>query len=151
LSEDRLPQPVDLLHSSLIAYQLALRDILGSGWATFVHPVLENFTKLNEAIGINLEKGGNLDQAFQNFSNIIQSAGLVRELRFERLGKQKYYVHVEGCVWAPQVHKKLNPKDLTCPFALMAMSIFQNSSHKKVKLTTSEYFPEGTKTLIETI
>ena len=89
-------------------------------------------------------------RALQNLSKTLKASSFVRDVRFEKLGAQKYIVHVDGCMWAPKVHKKLNMKDLTCPLALMAMSIVQTHGNKVV-YADSEYFEKGTNTLIETM
>jgi hypothetical protein len=134
-----------------MAYQVVLRDILGTGRTVFVCPVLESFMKINEATGVRLVKEQSLDATLQNLSKAIKASGLVKDFRIEKLGAQKYTVHVDGCSWAPEAHKKLNPKDLTCPFALMAMSVVQAHSGNNVRFADSEYLKEGTKTRIETM
>lgn len=151
LSRKRSLDVVTLFHSMLIAYQMALRDILGSGRAVFVCPVLENFAKITEATGVHLAEGQSLDAAIQNLSKAIKASGLVKDLGLEKLGVQTYIVHVEECSWARKAHKRLNAKDLTCPLALMAMSVVQAHTANKVRATDSEYFETGTRTRIEPI
>lgn len=151
MSKEKSPDVVTLFHSMLVAYQTALRDILGTGKAVFVCPVLENFAKINETTGVHLLKGQSLHEALRNLSRTIKASGLVRDFRLEKLSAQEYTVNVDGCIWAPEAHKKLNTKDLACPLALMAMSIVQAHSGNKVKVIDSEYFERGTKTKIKTI
>lgn len=147
-------KPLDtavLFHSMLVAYQIALKNILGvGGGAVSTCPVLDNFTKINEATGVHMVSRQSLDEALENLSSLLKASGLVREFGFEKFGERKYIVHVDDCVWAPTVHKKLHTKDLTCPLALMAMSIVQAHSGKKVKVADSEYLEKGTRTRIET-
>ena len=144
-----MPEVANLLHSLLIAYQVTLRDILGSGRAIFVCPVLDNFTKINKATAVHVAEGQSLDTSLENLSKTIKASGLVDNFHYEKLSVQEYVVHVEGCTWAPETHKKLNTKDMTCPFALMAMSIVQSHSGKKIQDAASEYYAKGTKTRIE--
>ncbi|MEM0095881.1 MAG: hypothetical protein QW660_04520 [Candidatus Bathyarchaeia archaeon] len=54
-------------------------------------------------------------------------------------------------MWARHIHEEPSPKDVTCPFALIAMAVFQKFTGKKVKVTESTYFKEGTETIIEPI
>ncbi|MFQ6068243.1 MAG: hypothetical protein ACE5KD_01745 [Candidatus Bathyarchaeia archaeon] len=149
MSVEKPSDVVALFHSMLEAYQISLRDILGSGKAVFVHPVLENFMKINEATGVHMVKGQSLDVALQNLSKTIKATGYVKDFRFEKLSAQKYLIHVDGCIWAPEVHKNLNPKDLTCSYALIGMAIIQAYSGSNAKCTHSEYLKKGTKTIIE--
>ncbi|MFQ6068834.1 MAG: hypothetical protein ACE5KD_04735 [Candidatus Bathyarchaeia archaeon] len=151
MNEEKFSNVTTLFHSMLLAYQIALRDILGTGRVVFVRPALENFAKINEATGVHLVKGKSLDEAFRNLSKTMKVLGLVKDFRFEKLGTQKYIVHVDDCIWAPETHKQLNTKNLVCPLALIAMSIVQAHSNNKVKVIDSEYFERGTKTRIESV
>jgi len=138
-----------LFHCILFAYQKALKDILGTGSAVFVHPVLKTVTRISEKQGINLIKGETIDEVFDNLSKLIEETGFLKEFRFEKLAPEKYVLHVDGCVLASHIHEELKPKDVTCPFALLAMSIFEKVLNGKVKVADSEYFKTGTRTIIE--
>lgn len=138
-----------LFHCILFAYQKALKDILGTGSAVFVHPVLKTVTRISEKQGINLIEGETIDEVFDNLSKLIEGTKIIGEFRFERLAPEKYVLHIDGCVWAPHIHEELKPKDVTCPFALLAMSIFEKILNGKVKVADSEYFKTGTRTRIE--
>lgn len=151
MRNEKLPDVATLFHSLLVAYQIALKNILGTGRAVFVGPVLENFIKINEATGVHMVARQSLDATLQNLCETIKASGLVKDFRLEKLGAQKYMVHVDGCIWAPEAHKKLEPKDLTCPFALMAMALVQAHSGNRIKFVDSEYHEKGTKTRIETM
>jgi len=140
-----------LLHSMLTAYQLALMEILGSGQAVFVQPVLTNFAKINEMSGVKFAQTEDIDETFQNLSDIFKSARLLQGFHLEKLSEKKYMVHVDGCVWASHLHKKLASQGFPCVYALMAMSIFQTKTVGKVKIVTSEFLEDGSKTLIEVI
>jgi len=138
-----------LLHGILFAYQKSVKDILGTGSAIFVHPVLSIIKRINKRSGVNLIKGRNIDEVFENLSKLMQTTGLVKEFRFEKLSPERWILHVDGCVWAPHIHNELKPKDVTCPYALIAMSIFEDVLKGKVKVADSEYSKDGTKTRIE--
>jgi len=138
-----------LLHGILFAYQKSVRDILGTGSAVFVHPVLSIIKRINRRAGVNLIKGRNIDEVFENLSKLMQTTGFMKEFRFEKLSPERYILHVDRCVWAPHIHNELKPKDVTCPYALMAMSIFEEVLKSKVKVADSEYHENGTKTTIE--
>jgi hypothetical protein len=46
---------------------------------------------------------------------------------------------------------ELEPKDVTCPLALIAMAVFEKATGKKVKVSESKYNREGTETIIESM
>jgi hypothetical protein len=147
------PEPIidipTFFHTLLFAYQKKLKDILGSGEAVFVHPVLETINMFEKEKGLQLIKGETLDEIFENFSKKLVNAKVVREAWFERLGSERYMMHVEGCAFANPSHDFLKPTDVLCPYAFIAMSIFQSVTGKKVKITESAFTAQGTKTLIE--
>ncbi len=138
-----------LLHGILFAYQKSVKDLLGTGAAVFVHPVLNIVKRIKERAGVNLIKGSNIDEVFENLSKVMPTAGLVKEFRFEKIAPKKYILHVDGCIWAPHIHEELKPKDVTCPFAIVTMAIFEEVLKCKVKVADSEYYKNGTETLIE--
>lgn len=138
-----------LMHGTLFAYQKAVKDILGTGSAVFVHPILDILKGIHKRTGANLIKGSNIDEVFENLAKVMPTTGFVKALRFEKLAPKRYVLHVDGCAWAPHIHGELKPKDVTCPYALIAMSIYQEVSESKVKVAGSEYSENGTKTRIE--
>jgi len=140
-----------LFHNLLFAYEKAVKEILGSGKAVFVHPTLEILKKIDEKRGSRLMEGENLEEAWTNLSNFFSQGNVVKEFSFKKIGPEKYVLRVDGCIWASHIHEELSPKDVTCPFALIAMSIFQKFTSKKVKVTESAYFKKGTETIIESL
>lgn len=126
-----------------------MKDILGTGSAVFVHPVLKTVTRISDKQGINLSEGETIEEVLDNLSKLIEDTKIIREFRFEKLAPEKYVLHIDDCVWATHIHEELKPKDVTCPFALLAMSIFEKVLNGKVKVADSEYFKTGTRTRIE--
>jgi hypothetical protein len=43
------------------------------------------------------------------------------------------------------------PEDVTCPYALLAMAVFEKVTGRKVKVADSRYFKEGTETIIQAL
>ena len=140
-----------IFHGILFAYQKATANILGSGAAVFVHPILDIIKKISDRIGINLINSNDLDEVFDNFSKVMPTSGLVKGFRFEKVNDQTYILHVERCAWAKHIHSELKPEDVTCPYALMAMAVFETVTKEKVKLASSKYEEEGTLTTISSI
>jgi hypothetical protein len=136
-------------HTILFAYQKKLKDILGSGGAIFVHPVLDTISLIEREKGLNLIKGETLDEIFENFTKELKNTRVVTEVSFKKLGSERYVFHVDGCAFAEHAHDLLKPKDVACPYALIVMSIFQSVTGKKVKNTESLFTPTGAETIIE--
>ena len=136
-------------HTILFAYQKKLKDILGSGEAVFVHPVLDTISLIEHEKGLNLIKGETLDEVFENFANEMKKTGAITEATFKKLGPDRYIFNVEGCAFAEYAHDLLRPKDVACPYALIAMSIFQSVTGKKVKNAESLFTSTGAGTIIE--
>jgi len=147
-SEGTIDLPT-FFHTILFAYQKRLKDILGSGEAIFVHPVLETISLIEKEGELNLLKGETLDEIYENFSKQLVESKVVEKAWFEKLGPERHVFHVEGCAFAEFSHGLLKPRDVVCPFALIAMSMFQSVTGKKVKVADSEFTSDGTKTLIE--
>jgi hypothetical protein len=139
-----------LYHCVFFAYQKAVHEILGSGSVIFVSPVLDTIRKIGARTGVNLTESKNIDEALENLSRAFEGSGFVRKYRFEKLSPNKFVLHVDGCLWAKHIHQMLEPKDVICPQALVAMAIFEKIVGK-IKPTTSEYYEEGTKTIIQTL
>lgn len=138
-------------HSILFAYQKKLKDILGSGEAVFVHPVLDTFNIIEREKGLQLIDGESVEEVLNNFQDKLMKTGLVKKVKFEKMGPEKFLFSVDGCAFSNPCHKLLDPKDVTCTYALLAMALFQSVTGKKVKPAMSEFSPEGAKTIIEAL
>lgn len=137
-----------LFHAILFAYQKSLKNILGSGEAIFVQPVLETLDKLDKEKGLHVTRGKNADAVLENFALDLVATQTIKKASFEKKNPRGYNFCVEGCVFAGHIHHLLNPKDVVCPLALVAMAVYQSSTGERVKVTESEFTAEGSKTLI---
>jgi hypothetical protein len=140
-----------LFHSLLFAYQKSVKELLGSGSAIFVHPMIETLNNVERKRGLNLLKGKSLDEAYANLSNFFLKTGVVKEFTFQKVDSEKYVLKVDGCIWASHIHEELKPKDVTCPYALLAMAVFEKVTGRKVKVADSIYLQTGTETIIEAL
>lgn len=138
-----------LMHELLFAYQKSMKKILGSGAAVFLHPTLDIINSIRKQTGKSLLEGQNIDEAFETLSKTFSNSGIVKEFRFEKIEPTKYVLHINGCIWAPHIHNYLKPKDLICPFALIAMAVFEGVTKNKVKAVDSEYLKNGSRTKID--
>lgn len=139
---------ISLLHVVLFAYQKKLKDILGTGEAIFAHPVIETILTINEERRLNLVDGDTLDQVFANFSQKIMNSKVAKTVRFEKLGPKNFVLHLDECMFAEHVHHLLKPEDVTCPFALLAMSILESVVGHRAKNSRSEFTELGSRTKI---
>jgi len=138
-----------LFHGLLFAYQKATKDILGSGCEVFLHPTLEILGKIDEKKGTPLPKAGSLDEAVAAFSDMLLRTKAVKGFSFKKVGHEKYLLRIDGCTWARHIHKMLEPKDVTCPLALIVMAIYRKHIGDKVEESESKYLEEGTETEIK--
>ncbi|MFA5364807.1 MAG: hypothetical protein WC325_06465 [Candidatus Bathyarchaeia archaeon] len=136
-------------HTILFAYQKKMKQILGTGESVFIHPILNTINLVSEKEGLKLIDGKNLDEVFTNFSKRLNETGMVDNAEFERIDDEKYILYIDGCVFAEHSHTLLEPKDAACPYALLAMSIFQSVTGKKVKIAETTFNDTGGKTVIE--
>jgi hypothetical protein len=93
-------------------------------------------------------KAKDLDDALQKFAVLIVNSGFVRSAKITK-NDQKYVFDLDGCLFADHIHNLLNPKDVTCPWAITAMSLARKFSGRDVKVAPSEITPSGMKTPIE--
>lgn len=145
-------QAVDIptfFHTILFAYSKTLKEILGSGEAALIHPILEKIILVQNKKNLNLIQGENIDEVLANFLEELLKKGTMGWVGIEEAGDEKFLFKVEGCKFAKYTHEFLDTKDTTCPFALVVMAILQSQLGKKVRPTDSEFSATGTKTLIE--
>jgi hypothetical protein len=136
-------------HTVLFAYQKKMKQILGSGESVFIHPILNTINLVYEKEDLKLIDGKNLDEVFANFSKRLNETGMVKNAEFEKIDDEKFVFYIDGCAFAEHSHTLLDPKDAACPYALLAMSIFESVTGKKVKIADTVFNDTGGKTVIE--
>ena len=136
------------MHELLFAYQKTMKDILGPGATVFLQPTLNIINKINKQAKNSLSENKNINEVFDALAKSFLNSEIVKEFRFEQITSAKYVLHIRGCVWAPHIHENLKPKELTCPFALIAMAVYEKVTKTKVNPADSEYFKDGSRTEI---
>jgi hypothetical protein len=136
-------------HTVLFAYQKSLKDILGSGEAAFVHPILEYINLVTEKENRSLIENEDASKILGNFLEDLLKKGAVKWVNMDETDDGAYVFTVEGCSFSHVIHEFLDTTDTTCPFGLAVMAYLQLSTGKKVRPTYSEYTKTGTKTVIE--
>ena len=149
MSEQLSPTDVPaLLHTILFAYQKKLKEVLGSGEAIFVYPVLDTINRIDTEKKLNSIRGDSLDEILDNFGKDMVASNFFKKAWFEKVGPVSYKFCIEGCMFADQVHHLLEPTDCACPMAFVAMALYSKKTKKRVKLTDSEFTTDGAVTLI---
>ena len=139
----------ELFHSVLFAYQKTVKDILGSGEAALLHPVLDKINLATYKHSPSLLEEEYIDKILENFLEDILKSGAVKWIDIEEIENGKFILHIKGCIYSKGIHEFLNTKDTTCPLALTIMAFIQAATGRKVRPTDSEYTSNGTNTLIE--
>lgn len=148
LSEANPTDVPALLHTILFAYQKKLKEVLGSGEAIFIHPVLDTINRIDKEKNIHSIRGNTLDEILDNFAEDLIASNFFKKAWFEKIDNKSYRFNIEGCMFAEQVHHLLEPKDCACPMAFVAMAMYSEKTGKKVKLTDSQFTMDGSVTLI---
>ena len=138
-----------LFHGLLFAYQKGVKNVLGSGSEVFVQPMLEILERVSIESEWRIFESGNLDEAVASFCRMLVEGHVVKNIRLVQARSNRYLLKVDGCVWAKRIHEELQPKDVTCPIALILMSIYRRYTNEKVEETESRYLREGTETEIK--
>ncbi len=136
-------------HTVLFAYQKSLKDILGTGEAAFVHPILDCINRVTEKEHRHLIENEKAGKILENFLEDLLKKGIVKWVNIDKTDDGAYVFNVEGCTLSKSTHEFLDTKDTTCPFALAVMAYLQLTTGKKVRPNKSEYTKTGTKTVIE--
>ena len=138
-----------LLHNLLFSLQKAQTELLGDGHEVFYHPTIDLLLKIEEKAKLKLVSAETLDEALTNFSTFLVKTQAMKNFTIKKDNEGKYTVTNEGCVWAPNVHSELKPKDVICPWAMIAMAIVQKFKNVRLEETKSTYSPDGSQTVIQ--
>ncbi len=138
-----------LLHNLLFSYQKATKGILGTGQEVFYHPTIDLLLKIEANAKLKLVSAETLDEALANFQTFLVKAQVMKNFAVNKKENGKYTVSVEGCVWANHIHRELEPKDVICPWAMIAMAIVQKFKVERMTEGESKYLSDGSETAIE--
>jgi len=140
-----------LFHSVLFAHQKALKGILGERITTIITgATLPTIEKVLGKASSRIVRAERTEDALKRFADLLLVSELISGANIRKEGSG-YLMEIDGCAFAEHVHHMLNPKDVTCPWAIIAMSIAQKASGQGVKMSLSEFTPKGSKTLIELV
>jgi len=137
-------------HSLLFSYQRGLKNYMGSRANIYVHPAIEHLLNMDEQGGLKLDKSKSFEDAVSIFADFLAKSKIVKSCTLEKTGEDEYVFKVEGCIWAGKVHSRdVSLKDVTCPYALVAMAFYKKYKGFISMENDSEYFHDGTETVLE--
>lgn len=88
------------------------------------------------------------ERTLTGFAELLQTYGLTRNAYFD-MTSDGYNFVVEGCVFAEDLHKRMDLKNLFCPYGLYASFLAQKSSGKNAVTETSKFKENGSTTRIK--
>lgn len=138
-----------LYHSLLFSYQRALKYHQGAQASIYIHPTIDHLLKMDQEGGLKLENSKTFEEAINAFTDFLSRSKIVKTCRLTKLEEDKYAFKVEGCIWAGKVHdRQVNLNDVTCPYAIVAMALYKKYKGFISEEAESEYFSNGTETII---
>lgn len=140
-----------LYHDLLFSYQRAQKLYHGQRGSNYVLQSTLNFLlRIEEQARIDIENSKNFEEAISKFGDFLKKSKIINSLTIQELDQDQYTIRVESCIFAGKVHKMVNTNDVTCPYAMVAMSLFNKFKGKPAIERESTYFENGTQTIIET-
>jgi hypothetical protein len=138
-----------ILHTTLFSYQKAMKECLGAGATVMIPHILELLGGVPDEAVKEFMNSKSMEEGLEKLSKILKDARVAEKVSIERMDDEQYLLKIEDYVFADSVHKLLKPKDVTCPFAIVMMALFEKVHSKKVKINESLYTDTGTETVIK--
>jgi hypothetical protein len=139
-----------LYHSLLFSYQRGLRKYMGPQSNAYIHPAISHLLEMDEEGGLKLENSKTFEEALIAFTDFLTRTKMVKKCTLDKIGEDNYVFKVEGCIWSGKVHtRQVSLKDVTCPYALVAMALYKKYKGFVPSENESEYFHDGTETVLE--
>ena len=137
-------------HSLLFSYQRGLKRYMGERANSFVNPAIEHLLEMDKDGILRLEESKTFEEAVFAFTNFLSRSNMVKNCNLKKVNDFKYVFRVEGCIWSGKVHtRQVSLKDVTCPYALVAMALYKKYMGIVSGENESEYFSNGTETILE--
>ena len=116
----------------------------------YVTPAIDHLLEMDEEGGLKLGKSKTFEEAVSAFADFLVRSKIAKKCTLEKGDIDKYVFRVEGCIWASKVHnRQVSLKDVTCPYALVAMALYKKYKGFVSNENESEYFYNGTETILE--
>ncbi len=125
-----------------------MKDAVGRDPAqVLAHLTMPIISDLTKQISPELLTARLPDEALVRIADLLNASKNIT-VRIEKRNPD-HVLHCEGCAYAPNVHSILMPRDVTCPWAIFAMALFQGITKCRVRMNSSEFSSSGSKTVIE--
>ncbi len=138
-----------LLHNLLFSFQKASTQILGDSHEVFYHPTIDLLLKIEEKSKLKLVSADSLEEALNNYSIFLVKAQVMQGFTCLTDKENNLTINVERCVWAKHIHHMLDPKDVVCPWAMIAMAIVQKFKNVRLEEPRTIYSTDGSSTPIK--
>ena len=138
-----------IFHNLFFSYQKSLKNVLGTGSEIFVDPTINLLMNIEDEDRLKLVSSPTLEEALKNFGDFLVKSKVIQSYDIEKTGEEKYAFKVNDCVWAGHIHKTIQPKDVVCPFGLVAMALYKKFTGNTLNERESTYYPNGSQTTLE--
>jgi hypothetical protein len=120
-----------LFHSLLFAYHKKMREFSGPDAAASVLPFLEVYLDRSDYTRFTEAEDFDAIDILENFGELLVESHLIQSYEVLRT-KEGLRFAVRGCVFARKVHGLLDPRDVSCPFGMLASSLIEKKYGKSV-------------------
>ncbi|TFH43640.1 MAG: hypothetical protein E4G94_04575 [ANME-2 cluster archaeon] len=148
-----LPEIASMLHSCFFGMENAHSKLIGSGHRAIVPEIAKMLPGILEAKGeLKFDENSTIDDDLQRLQEYFNNDQYFNKVLIEKIDDNKYLFQIDGCFLAKTgVHKVLKPEHNTCLFAFIMGAVIHNKTGKSIRLFSSEFFDEGTRTIIEIV
>ena len=135
-------------HDIITSYQIGVRETLGNSDAVLIN-LVECLCENVKLKNVDIDRLGFEDLAAILASQLSKLG--IADTGLTKTGTQAYLFNVNECIWAEHTHGRKKEKDVTCPLALIALSLYQASTGNKVFVPDSHYTEKGSTTKIRPV
>ncbi len=128
-----------MFHSLLFAYQKTLGDVMGTKATQALLPRVTSYLeKAGATTALGSIRSRNPEEALKQFGELLVRSGMVGEVSVHSAEGGFQFV-VKHCMFAEHVHELLQPRDVTCPYALLAMFLVKKNTGREVEDSLSAF------------
>src|SRR4030066_1226459 len=138
-----------IFHNLFFSYQKSLKNVLGTGSEIFVDPTINLLMNSEDEDRLKLVSSPTLEEALKNFGDFLVKSRVIQSYDIKKTDEEKYAFKINDCVWAGHIHKTIQPKDVVCPFGLVAMALYKKFTGNTLNERESNYYSNGSETTLE--
>lgn len=138
-----------LFHSLLFACQRGLMESAGGEATRKLLPFVREYLERSGISGL-LDETETDDPVdlLENLGEALAESNLIQSYEAMRTEKGLDFA-AKGCVFAKKVHASLDPRDVTCPYGMLAIAIIEKRFGRCVNKAISTFTPSDSETSIE--